>query len=167
MDKEPIDEMNDEFQDEEYLDFGTTQDEEQLLPNQSDETAFEGEPDDDPTDGPSDHIFVFKGEFYRRLYRGQQRPREFCKQTVEGDSLENIFDCIWDVSKPQIQRQVVFEGDVPRWSKKQHPDRKDIDRFVTLYDQAKKKTYNTPAITPRVLATWRGKSIKIHVFDKR
>ncbi|XP_021695243.1 uncharacterized protein LOC110675161 [Aedes aegypti] len=162
-----INDMNDVFEDEEYLDL--IHDEGPAHPYQSDDSTFVlSETSSDAGEGSSkkssDYVFVFTGVFFRRLYRGQLRPREFGKHDVEGDSVHDVLERIWNAANPQIQRQVVFEDEVPKWSEKQHPEPDDIDLFITLYDETKKKTYAPSVVTPRVLATWREKTIKIYAY---
>ncbi|XP_062716584.1 uncharacterized protein LOC115269875 [Aedes albopictus] len=159
-----MDSPNDVFEDEEYLDLNLDQDEDQT--NHSDGT-FESDSTDakeGSSKSISDYVFVFTGVFFRRLYRGQLRPREFGRQTVEGDSVPEVLEFVWNAAKAQTQRQVVFDDEVPRWAEKQEPDLEDIELFLTLYDETKKKTYAPSALTPRVLATWRDKSIKIFAY---
>lgn len=44
------------------------------------------------------------------------------------------------------------------------PSQEDISDFLTLQDPSKRKTYQVTSLTPRVIATWRGKCIKVHVY---
>ncbi|KXJ76763.1 hypothetical protein RP20_CCG009034 [Aedes albopictus] len=125
-----MDSPNDVFEDEEYLDLNMDQDEDQT--NHSDGT-FESDSTDakeESSKSSSDYVFVFTGVFFRRLYRGQLRPREFGRQTVEGDSVPEVLEFVWNAAKAQTQRQVVFDDEVPRWAEKQQPDLTSV--FNTL-----------------------------------
>nr|XP_029716691.1 uncharacterized protein LOC115259996 [Aedes albopictus] len=117
-----------------------------------------------PDDAESDYVFFFKGIFSRRLYRTQLRPKEFCKRNMCGNTPEEVFASIWRISVKQIERQVNFDGMNASWSGNDKPVIGDIDQYVTLQDPSKKKTYSVSAVSHRVLSTWRGKNIKIHVY---
>ncbi|XP_021709546.1 uncharacterized protein LOC110679385 [Aedes aegypti] len=117
-----------------------------------------------PDDAEDNYVFFFKGIFSRRLFRTQLRPKEYCTRNVGGNTPKEVFDSIWFVAVKQIERQVIFDGEKARWSDRDKPGIDDIDHYVTLQDPSKKKTYSVSAVTPRVLRTWRGKIIKIHVY---
>ncbi|XP_065091580.1 uncharacterized protein LOC135712549 [Ochlerotatus camptorhynchus] len=114
----------------------------------------------------SEHVFAFIGIFCRKLYRSQLRPKECGKQNVSGNSVPDVLDLIWGVAKKEIHRAVIYENEVPRWAD-DDPKQEDMESFVTLQDTEKKKLYIVPAVTPRVLRNWRGKTIKIvvHVYS--
>ncbi|XP_065074201.1 uncharacterized protein LOC135698237 [Ochlerotatus camptorhynchus] len=97
-----------------------------------------------------------------KLYRSQLRPKECGKQ----NSVPDVLDLIWGVAKKEIHRAVIYENEVPRWAD-DDPKQEDMESFVTLQDTEKKKLYIVPAVTPRVLRNWRGKTIKIfvHVYS--
>lgn len=108
--------------------------------------------------------FCFNGIYVQRLYKSQLRPKEVTQTLVNGNSLEEILQCIWKQACKLVRRQVIFEEEIPHWSEKQDPEFEDIDKFVSLQDTVKKKIYATSRITPRLLVSWRSKSIKIFVY---
>lgn len=116
-----------------------------------------------PDDAVKNFLFFFKGTFVRRLFRGQMRPRAIGTMNVGGNTIQEVITFIWKLAKKHVLRQIVFDGDAPTWAEKQLPDEADVEQFILLHDQAKKKTYNISAITPRVLASWKDKPIKIFV----
>ncbi|XP_055623974.1 uncharacterized protein LOC129780238 [Toxorhynchites rutilus septentrionalis] len=116
-----------------------------------------------PDDAAKSLEFFFKGTFLRRLFRSQMRPREIGTMNVGGDTVPEVIGFMWKLAKKHVSRQVDFDNDVPTWSEKQMPDEEDIERFIILHDTTKRKTYNVSAITPRILATWKDKNIKVFV----
>lgn len=122
--------------------------------------------DDDssmPDVAEESYLYFFKASIFRRLYRGQMRPREVGTRNVVGNSMKDIMECIWKSTAQHMSRQIDFDDDGPKWAEKQQPGREDIEKFVTLQDQIKKKAYNISAITSRLLTSWRGKEIKLFV----
>lgn len=120
------------------------------------------------SDGAAEnYLYFFKATMFRRLYRGQMRPREVGTKNVFGDSVEDVIKCIWKLSVAHVSRQINFDDDGPKWAEKQVPDQEDIEKFVTMQDQMKRKAYTISGVTPRLLASWRGKQIKmfIHAYS--
>ncbi|XP_062541411.1 uncharacterized protein LOC134209442 [Armigeres subalbatus] len=111
-----------------------------------------------------DCLFFFKATFHRRLYRNQLRPREVLKRDVGANSVPELLNLLWAVSKKYVHRQVVFNNEEPRWSDKVEPSQEDLSSFVTLQDPSKRKTYLVNSLTPRVITTWRGRCIKVHIY---
>lgn len=109
-------------------------------------------------------VFSFTGIFCRRLYRSQQRPKEAGRAFVNGNSVKEILASIWAQAKYLMDRQVTFENDVPCWAEKTEPTIEDIQEFVTLQDEVKKKVYAVSLLTPRLLTNWRDKCVKIFVY---
>lgn len=110
------------------------------------------------------YLYFFKAAMYRRLYRGQMRPRELGTRNVVGNSVKDVMECIWNFAAKHVMRQINFDDDGPKWAEKQQPDQDDIEKFVTLQDQMKRKAYTTSAVTSRLLTSWRGKEIKVFVY---
>ncbi|XP_062551238.1 uncharacterized protein LOC134216344 [Armigeres subalbatus] len=118
------------------------------------ENLFEGE----------DFVFSFTGVFCRRLYRSQQRPKESVRALVNGNSVDETIESIWNQAKHLMDRKVIFENDVPNWAEKTEPTIDDIQEFVNLQDEVKRRIYTVSVLTPRLLRNWRGKSVKIFVY---
>lgn len=119
---------------------------------------------DTSEDNLQDCLFFFNATFYKRLYRNQLRPRELCQKNIGVNTIPELMDLLWSVSKKHIHRQVIFNGDDPHWSEKVEPSLEDISNFLTLQDPSKRKTYLVTSLTPRVITTWRGKNIKVHIY---
>ncbi|XP_062560010.1 uncharacterized protein LOC134224615 isoform X1 [Armigeres subalbatus] len=115
----------------------------------------------DEEGGPS--TFCFNGIYLERLYKSQLRPKEIAQASVHGNSPEEILRCIWERARKVIRRQVIFEDDIPHWSEEHDPEFEDIAKFILLQDTVRKKIYGTLQITPRLLTSWRNKSIKIFI----
>lgn len=109
------------------------------------------------------YLYLFEAQFFRRLYRGQMRPREVGTKNVGGNSVEDVMACVWKVATKHVSRQIDFDDDGPKWADKQEPDQEDIEKFVTFHDPSKRKAYNTSSVTSRLLTSWRDKQIKIFV----
>ncbi|XP_058457049.1 uncharacterized protein LOC131434398 [Malaya genurostris] len=111
------------------------------------------------------HLYFFQGSFHRRLYRGQMRPRDVGNKNVVGDSIDDVMKCIWGFADKHVSRQIEFDNNGPKWAAKIKPDREDIEKFITLQDQIKRKSYSTCSITSRLLTSWRGEQIKIFIHS--
>lgn len=140
----------------------------QLQP-MGDDAREDGFSDDSSEDaaeksGGDEFVFSFNGIFCRRLYRSQQRPKETGRALVNGNSVEEILESLWIQSKHLMDRQVIFENDVPSWAEKVEPTIEDIGEFVNLQDEVKRKIYSTSALTPRLLRNWRNKYLKVFVY---
>lgn len=109
-------------------------------------------------------VFSFTGIFCRRLYRSQQRPKEKGRAFVNGNSVDEVIESIWAQSKDLVDRKVTFENDVPSWAEKIEPTIEDIQEFVQLQDEVKRKLYTTSVLTPRLLRNWRNKCVKVFVY---
>lgn len=110
-------------------------------------------------------MYLFNGIFTQRLYKSQLRPKEMKQACVHGNSLEGVLQSIWNHAKKLVRRQVIFQDDVPHWSDKQDPGLEDIGDFVSLQDTNRKRIFLATGITPRVLTSWRNKSVKIFVYE--
>ncbi|XP_058817569.1 uncharacterized protein LOC131680872 [Topomyia yanbarensis] len=110
------------------------------------------------------YLYFFEGLFFRRLFRGQMRPRVVGTRTVVGDSPKDVMDCIWKFAARHVSRQIEFDNNGPKWAEKPKPDRDDIEKFVTLQDQMKRKAYTTSALSSRLLTSWRDKQIKFFMY---
>lgn len=130
-------------------------------------SAENGDPGDESSmqeAAPTDYVFWFKAIYCRKLFRSQLRPGQICTKDVFGNSVEGVLRCIWKTAKPQLHRKVVFNDGTPTWSEEEQSGFEDIDQFIMLQDQTKKKLYSVSSITPRVLRSWRGKVMKIFVY---
>lgn len=105
--------------------------------------------DETTQDGaPAESVFWFKATYCRKLFRSQLRPGQICTKDVIGNSLEGVLCCIWRTAKHQVHRKVVFNDEIPTWSEEEQSGFEDIDQFIMLQDQRKKKLYSVSSITP-------------------
>lgn len=69
---------------------------------------------------------------------------------MNGNSVSEVIKSIGAQSKDLVDRKVIFENDVPSWAEKIEPTIEDIQEFVQLQDEVKRKLYTTSVLTPRL-----------------
>ncbi|KAL9704194.1 hypothetical protein quinque_007712 [Culex quinquefasciatus] len=89
-------------------------------------------------------------------------------EIVAGNSVPEVVQCIWDVVKPYLRREVdVAEanGIEVSWSAKLEPDLRDIEKFVWLKDVKRKSVIRIDALGEgRMLLNWRDKTMLVFAF---
>lgn len=125
------------------LDLGDTQMEEDPIATGSDgDVASAGEEDVNATLEEGTHKFRFLANFFVKNYTRQKNgicinAKKNIPEIVAGNSVPEVEQCIWDVVKPYLRREVdVAEanGIEVSWSAKLEPDLRDIEKFVWLKD---------------------------------
>lgn len=115
-------------------------------------------------DSVNDYVFSFTGIFFQRFYRTQLRPREWTRKLVYGDTVPDVVDCLWEIAMAKIERQVLFDDDIPRWSENASPSVNHANEFITMQDTNKKKFYAIDSLTARNLRGWKGKTVRVYVY---
>ncbi|XP_053686761.1 uncharacterized protein LOC128736310 [Sabethes cyaneus] len=115
---------------------------------------------------PSSSQLALRGVFYKRRFVGETSGSQFSSATITGNSLEEIMRGVWKVLQPVLCREVVFVDNngeqVPTWADSD-PDFCAMNKFVIMQDQAQKRRLTIDQIDCKLLVTWRGKEIRIHV----
>lgn len=116
------------------------------------------------------YAFHVVGVFYSRLFKTQRLAEPVHSKDVFGNTIDELFHCIWKESCSLVSREVVVdltqEEKTVHWSTKEKPDYLDINKFVVLRNQKTKKLYSIEDLREgsKILASWRGKRIQIHVY---
>ncbi|XP_055522581.1 uncharacterized protein LOC129716767 [Wyeomyia smithii] len=112
----------------------------------------------------NEYVFTFTAIFFQRFFKSQLRPKEWTRLTVYGDTVTDIVDFLCDVAKVKIERQVIFDNDIPKWSENATPTVNDANDFVSLQDTTKKKCYSIDSLTARILRGWKDKQVRVYVY---
>ncbi|XP_039452359.1 uncharacterized protein LOC120431284 [Culex pipiens pallens] len=156
------------------LDLGDTQMEEDPIATGSDgDVASAGEEDVNATLEEGTHKFRFLANFFVKNYTRQKNgicinAKKNIPEIVAGNSVPEVEQCIWDVVKPYLRREVdVAEanGIEVSWSAKLEPDLRDIEKFVWLKDVKRKSVIRIDALGEgRMLLNWRDKTMLVFAF---
>ena len=114
--------------------------------------------------------FHFIGVFYVRFFKTQRLADPVQTSDIFGNTVEELLKCMWQKSCPYVSREVVVnyteEANSVAWSTKENPDFSDVNKFIVLRHQKTKKLYSVEDLRDglKVLTSWRGKSIQVHIY---
>ncbi|KXJ80893.1 hypothetical protein RP20_CCG022925 [Aedes albopictus] len=89
---------------------------------------------------------------------------------IFGASVSDILKCLWANVEHYISREVVVDTvdseKQIKWSSKDSPDVTDLSKFVLLKHGKTKKMYTVNELqdNSKLLTSWRGKEIQVHIF---
>ncbi|EDS25888.1 conserved hypothetical protein [Culex quinquefasciatus] len=156
------------------LDLGDTQMKEDPIATGSDGVvASAGEEDVNATFEEGTHKFRFLANFFVKNYTRQKNgicinAKKNIPEIVAGNSVPEVVQCIWDVVKPYLRREVDVadaNGIKVSWSTKLEPDIRDIEKFVWLKDVKRKSVIRIDALGEgRKLLNWRDKTMLVFAF---
>ncbi len=109
--------------------------------------------------------FCFIGHFLNREFLGQKALNEDNEKVVNGESVDEIFDALWESALNFIKREVIVDGENFVWAENEKPTRAEIDKFILLQDQGSKKTITTTQINTDCLRKLRGKHVNVFVYS--
>lgn len=106
--------------------------------------------------------------FQRKEFVGQKSLSDE-EIVVNGESVADILDAIWDKTILLIKREVIVKDEDIEWSENVLPTRDDIGNFVILQDRVARKAYLVDQINTTLLARLRNKhvNIMVHVYGRQ
>lgn len=114
--------------------------------------------------------FHFTGVLYVRSFKTQHLADPVCSVNIFGSCESDLMKCLWENVKQYLSREVIVvmvdnEKQV-KWSSRDSPSLIDLPKFVLLKHGKTKKMYTTDELheNSKLLASWRGKEIQVHVF---
>lgn len=91
--------------------------------------------------------FCFFGHFLNREFIGQKALNDDNEKVIAGESMEEVFDCLWSWSLQFVKREVLVDGDDFTWAELEKPTRPEIEIFLVLQDQGSKKNIPLMQVT--------------------
>lgn len=104
--------------------------------------------------------------FFKRRFVGETSGSLVASEIISGDSVKEVLEGMWTIVKTIICREVIFIDEdgsqTPRWSDDE-PTVDDMQKFVYLQNQRNRRRVNIDQISSKLLISWRGKDIRVHV----
>lgn len=114
--------------------------------------------------------FHFVGVMFVRCFKTQHLADPVRSVNIFGASVSDILKCLWANVEHYISREVVVDTvdseKQIKWSSKDSPDVTDLSKFVLLKHGKTKKMYTVNELqdNSKLLTSWRGKEIQVHIF---
>lgn len=110
-------------------------------------------------------VYFFKGTFFKRDFKGQSSGPRIFDENIFGNTLEEVQDQVYDLSRENMQREVIFllngtDREI-MWATNVRPEKQEVAKYIMFQDKSMKKVYYWTEITTTLLKAWRKKDIGI------
>ncbi|XP_055526909.1 uncharacterized protein LOC129719540 [Wyeomyia smithii] len=103
----------------------------------------------DTSEEEEEKLFRFTAQISTRNFKGHKKGPCMQKIKINGDSVDEVLELVWNSCERFIKKEVVFDAKVgggadqftARWTEKTVPVIEDIDNYVTFQDKLSRRTY--------------------------